>query len=417
MPKPGWLISLFFCLVFAASAYALNLTITSPQKLETLTYDPTLVIQGQTSPRAFLTLNNVTLEVDNQGNFSAALLLNGAKNYAQIRAWDGTAEAVKEVRTLQLLTFPDIDGDNSKNVEWARREIIYLTTMRELESMPDGMFYPDAYMTRAEMATWLVRALNLPLVQATVDVCSDVPKEHWRANFIKTALDHGFFTTKGSFFYPDEPVSRAQVAEIVIKALGYEKKSSKFSHFFDVEQSGASSGAINEAFVNNLMIGVSTKRLIFAPRRYMTRAEAAKLFSRLPVEKSKIKDLFDYSTGYNWSTACRVSTPPKIVWVKMEPGVLPMMTPKKILMEVYVEDAQGADDVGYVKADLSRLGGPVNAALFDDGTNGDKVAGDNIYSLEFDTNFQTDGVWSIFVSAFDKSGLSASTTVKLEVKD
>ena len=407
----------FWLTLTACAAYAFPLALLTPPKLNTQTNGDYLVVSGMTNPQALVSINSYPIEVDDQGNFTAALILNRAKNYAQLRVSFASEEAVREIKVLKLLTFPDIEGDLGKNFVWARKEIIYLTTMQELESMPDGLYYPDGYMTRGELATWLVRALNLPLQKVSADVCIDVPKEHWRAAYIKTALGSGFFTTKGSFFYPDEPVTRGQVAEIVVKALGYEKSNPKYAGFFDVKESQAESSAINEAFVNNLIIGVSKKRLLYVPKRYMTRAEAAMLFSRLPVEKAKIKDLFSFNVGYDFNVACRISTPPKINWVKLDPGVLVVERAQRVLIEAAVTDQQGPDDIGYVKVDLSRLGGPQNAAMTDDGANGDKTANDGTYSLAFDTNFQTTGTWSLVVTAFDKSGLSRSQEVKLVVKE
>jgi hypothetical protein len=149
----------------------------------------------------------------------------------------------------------------------------------------------------------------------------------------------------------------------------------------------------------------------------MTRAEAAKLFSRLPVEKAKIKELFDFNVGYSRSSSSKVSTAPKFLWLQLDPGILKMMLSKTVTLKVAVDDPQGADDISYVKADLSRLGGPPNAAMYDDGTNGDEKANDNIYSLSFETNFQNVGTWTIWVTVFDKSGLSETQAVKLEVNE
>ncbi|HEX2838678.1 MAG TPA: choice-of-anchor X domain-containing protein [Phycisphaerales bacterium] len=69
-------------------------------------------------------------------------------------------------------------------------------------------------------------------------------------------------------------------------------------------------------------------------------------------------------------------------------------------------------------ADLSSIGGSATQALYDDGTNGDPVAGDNVYIYEytFPITVQT-GTYIYPISVSDAQGRTASATSQVDVFD
>jgi len=68
-----------------------------------------------------------------------------------------------------------------------------------------------------------------------------------------------------------------------------------------------------------------------------------------------------------------------------------------------------------VVADLSAIGGGVTQQFFDDGTNGDVTAGDNIFSYRATVSTTTDGLRVIQIQAADAQGRTASTSINLTI--
>jgi hypothetical protein len=82
----------------------------------------------------------------------------------------------------------------------------------------DGSFRPDAPVSRAQVAKIVVKArgwdLHLPTTTATL---CDVPSSHWAYLYIQVAIGHGIFTGYGDgCFRPDEFATRAQLAKVLV---------------------------------------------------------------------------------------------------------------------------------------------------------------------------------------------------------
>jgi hypothetical protein len=68
-----------------------------------------------------------------------------------------------------------------------------------------------------------------------------------------------------------------------------------------------------------------------------------------------------------------------------------------------------------VSADLSALGGSATQSFFDDGTNGDVTAGDNIFSYAFNASASTPGAYTITCNIADAELRTATATTALSV--
>jgi hypothetical protein len=83
----------------------------------------------------------------------------------------------------------------------------------------DGTFRPDDLVTRAQVAKMVVGARGWALDVATpVNLC-DVRATHWASAYIQAAIARGIFTGYGDgCFYPDAPATRAQLAKVLVLA-------------------------------------------------------------------------------------------------------------------------------------------------------------------------------------------------------
>ena len=82
-------------------------------------------------------------------------------------------------------------------------------------------FSPNAFCTRAQVATFLYAAQGKPSVKTTENTFTDVPDNAWYLMPVLWALENG--VTGGiapGQFGPDNTCTRAQIATFLYKAIG-----------------------------------------------------------------------------------------------------------------------------------------------------------------------------------------------------
>jgi len=110
--------------------------------------------------------------------------------------------------------FTDIKG------HWAEQEISLMTQRGYVSGVGDQLFAPDASVTRAQFAAFLVKCLGIALPTAQTPVFSDVPPSHWAYAFISAACQNGLISGVGDgLFDPDTNITREEMAVIVVNAL------------------------------------------------------------------------------------------------------------------------------------------------------------------------------------------------------
>lgn len=99
-----------------------------------------------------------------------------------------------------------------------------LSAMGIIEGFEDGTFHPDEKVTRAQMAAMVVRALNIDNAESNkVQKFNDVPADNWAAGWIATATDRGILNGTGNGnFDPGLDVTYMQAAKMLVCAIGYE---------------------------------------------------------------------------------------------------------------------------------------------------------------------------------------------------
>ncbi|MGG2105341.1 S-layer homology domain-containing protein [Lysinibacillus pakistanensis] len=81
----------------------------------------------------------------------------------------------------------------------------------------NGAFNPNTPMTRAQMAKILVLAFGL--TPEGTNTFQDVPATHWSYDYISALADSGIALGDNGNFKPDEPVTRAQFVAFMYRAL------------------------------------------------------------------------------------------------------------------------------------------------------------------------------------------------------
>ncbi|MFD2331447.1 S-layer homology domain-containing protein [Cohnella sp. GCM10020058] len=114
------------------------------------------------------------------------------------------------------VTFNDI----ARVEGWAGRQIQVVAAKGAIEGKSAGVFAPQDKITRAEFAKILITALNLDNTLATSSKFSDVPASHWAAPYIAVAAEKGIINGKtASTFAPNATITRAEMATMIARAL------------------------------------------------------------------------------------------------------------------------------------------------------------------------------------------------------
>ncbi|SKC58192.1 S-layer homology domain-containing protein [Maledivibacter halophilus] len=103
-----------------------------------------------------------------------------------------------------------------------------LVALEILSGFPDGTFRPNETITRAQFAKIMVTALGVGEAAQYAGgqtLFSDVAANHWAAGYINVASDMKIINGYGDGnFGPEDQVTYAQAVTMIVRALGYEPK-------------------------------------------------------------------------------------------------------------------------------------------------------------------------------------------------
>ena len=175
--------------------------------------------------------------------------------------------------------FTDIAG------HWGESAIREAAARKLVTGYPDGTFRPNSEVTRAEFLVMLARALGWEVKTPTKELpFADADRiGPWAAGAVEAALDRGVV---GGYpdgaFRPDAPVTRAEMAAMIARALGFADMAGgpdALTPFADDADIPAwAKGAVESLRQLGLLQGRADGR--FAPDAPLTRAEAAAVLLR-----------------------------------------------------------------------------------------------------------------------------------------
>ena len=125
---------------------------------------------------------------------------------------DNTSQATTQASGASA--FSDING------YWAEQDILLMASKGYVSGVGDGLFAPDAAVTRAQFAALLVKALGIAGQGGQTLLFSDVPDGYWGAAAIDAAAQQGLVSGVGNGrFQPDSSITREELAVMVVRAL------------------------------------------------------------------------------------------------------------------------------------------------------------------------------------------------------
>lgn len=154
-----------------------------------------------------------------------------------------------------------------------KAEILWMYWSRVSRGCGDGIYCPNAPVTRGEMASFLVRAFDVPY--SGTDRFSDDETSIHEASINSLAaagIAAGCTTTT---FCPTAPVTREQMASFIDRALDLAPTA---TDWFTDDDSSIHEASINRLAAANIARGCSTDR--FCPRSLISRAQMAAFLYR-----------------------------------------------------------------------------------------------------------------------------------------
>ena len=234
-------------------------------------------------------------------------------SYADRRGGSKTASAEPDAPVTEGIDeeFTDVDDTNVHKpaIDSLASQGVFVDT-----ECGDELFCPDLPMTRWAMAVWILRILaDEPDTVIGVSRFADIAPGHWWIRYVERLADRKI--TIGCKldplrYCPDRPVTRAQMASFLIRALDVEPAPS--AGFTDTDRT-VHAANIDALFAAGITIGCTTEPLRYCPDEPVTRAQMATFLYRMAprLDRQALAAIFDATGGPNWKKSTN--------WVTDEP--------------------------------------------------------------------------------------------------
>ncbi|MGG2093552.1 S-layer homology domain-containing protein [Bacillus sp. S13(2024)] len=167
-------------------------------------------------------------------------------------------------------TFKDVPAGH-----WSEKAINDMAAKKIIAGQGDGTFGFGQDVTRAQVATFMVKAKDLSLTTDAPSF-SDVAADNMYAKFIATAEKNKVMSGLGDGkFGPDEKLTRAQMAQILVNAYGFKADENNKKTFNDIDGLGWATAKSSIETLASLGIVSGKGDSKFDPNGTVTREEAA----------------------------------------------------------------------------------------------------------------------------------------------
>ncbi|MEM9991871.1 MAG: S-layer homology domain-containing protein, partial [Bacteroidota bacterium] len=176
---------------------------------------------------------------------------------------------------------PNRNIPNDVKGHWAEEEIAFMLSNRFMSGYPNGTFRPDNPLTRAEFATMLVKVLGISTNTSNAGRFNDI-SGHWAKTNILSAANAGYVSGyPDGTFRPNDKITKMQV-NLAVANIGISggSWSSFANHFYDDSSVPSwARAAIYKSFANKLIpCYPNIKR--YEPNSNSTRANAVVVLYR-----------------------------------------------------------------------------------------------------------------------------------------
>jgi hypothetical protein len=195
------------------------------------------------------------------------------------------------ITTLEKAVATDIEG------HWGQNEIQLMIDYNALD-VKDGKVLPDQAITRGEMIKMLVIAMNGGAgfggreYSNHASSFKDVSKDSAYFPYIESAVDANLIDpTSSATFNPNGKINRDEMAQLIVRALGYDKLA-EYSELFKLDLKDAAQIKHKGQVAIVVALGILTaSNGSFMPSQEVTRVQAAIAFSRYLQKRSVLQDV------------------------------------------------------------------------------------------------------------------------------
>ncbi len=305
---------------------------------------------------------------------------------------------------LAAAGYSDVPADS-----WAVSDVQAAKDYGLMEGTAPGVFGYGHTISRAQFVTVLCRMLGWD-TSAGADPGFTDTKGHWAASYLAAAVKNGAID-QGGAFRPDAPITREDMAVMLVRALGYQDIAQKAAGyplpFTDVT---TNRGYIVVAYDIGMTNGVSDTR--FAPASSATREQAAAMLVRM-YEKYTAKTNWLHGfyaiSSYSQIGLTQDMDAVSLGWSRMtystEAG--PVLNTTSSGGNVYAIPAGYEDAVGQLQANGCQL----NLSVFMDNTEGGLTA---LLNSAASRETAADLIVAEATRVYDKLGASPYTGVTID---
>jgi hypothetical protein len=169
--------------------------------------------------------------------------------------------------------FEDVSADY-----WAYHYIRQIACSGIVTGYGDGTFRPQNNITRGQLVKMIVLAEDFAIISPLIPSFTDVPRSHTYYRFIETANSRRVVSGYSDHtFQPYKPVSRAQIAKIIVRAKRWSIVRPVTAPACDVSRTHWAADYIHTAMLRGVFTGYSDG--CFHPDAPATRAQLAKVLA------------------------------------------------------------------------------------------------------------------------------------------
>lgn len=183
--------------------------------------------------------------------------------------------------SAQTTLFTDIDS------HWAKEDIIKMEELKIARGKEIGKFDPGGKVTRAEFTAFILRAMNKEVVKQTSETFTDVKKNEWYFDVVEMGYKENIFSGyPDGRFQPNKNITREEMASILIRALNLKSEESYYDFDFNILDKYVDKADFSDWSKVNVSLAVKYGFLngysddTFLPKKDATRAESIVVIKR-----------------------------------------------------------------------------------------------------------------------------------------
>lgn len=184
------------------------------------------------------------------------------------------AEASSAKLPFEVERFSDVPENH-----WAYEPVHYFRYLNIIQG-DENKFGLGKPVTKGEFITMLVRLMGWELVATDISSFTDVSKDKWYQPYVETAVAHGVVLAETGSFNPNKQITRQEIAEAIVRALGYDELTKQLiylpSEFVDVKEGAEYTNIVKDFGISNGADGKS-----FLPESTAKKEEAVAMLIRM----------------------------------------------------------------------------------------------------------------------------------------